>query len=144
MALQAALFLILLSAVSVCDIKNRKIPDRLQAAIAVLSLLCFSPWKLAGMLTALPYLLVALTYPEADGIGGGDIKLMAATGMVLGPQAGLAASVMGLAGFIVYGLACSVVRKMKGQKGKKAYPAGPFLAAGAAIAYFLEMGGRSI
>ena len=60
MALQAVLFFFLLAVVSVCDIKNREIPDSLQAAIALLSLLHFSPWNLAGALTALPYLLVAL------------------------------------------------------------------------------------
>lgn len=60
MLLQAVLFLFLLVVVSVWDIKNREIPDGLQAAIALLSLLHFSPWNLAGALTALPYLLVAL------------------------------------------------------------------------------------
>ena len=77
MALQAVLFLFLLAAVSVCDIKNREIPDSLQAAIALLSLLHFSLWNLAGAITALPYLLVALAGKGTGGIGGGDIKLAA-------------------------------------------------------------------
>ena len=138
---QAFLFLLLLVAVSACDIKNREIPDKLQAAIALLSLLHFSPWNLAGAFVALPYLLVALAGNGTGGIGGGDIKLAAAMGIVLGLPSGVAASVMGLSAFIVYGLICSCVRRLMGKKGRTAYPAGPFLAAGAAIAYFMEIGG---
>lgn len=141
---QAVLFLFLLAVVSACDIRRREIPDSLQAAIALLSLLRFSPWNLAGILTALPYLLVALSGSGTGGIGGGDIKLAAALGLVLGLPAGVAASVMGLSAFIIYGLIRSCAGRRKGKKGKAAYPAGPFLAAGAAIAYFMEIGGRTI
>lgn len=141
---QAFLFLLLLIAVSACDIKNREIPDSLQAAIALLSLLHFSPWNLAGAFTALPYLLVALAGNGTGGIGGGDIKLAASMGIVLGLPSGVAASAMGLSAFIVYGLICSCVRRLTGRKGRTAHPAGPFLAAGAAIAYFMEIGGWTI
>lgn len=141
---QAFLFLLLLIAVSACDIKNREIPDSLQAAIALLSLLHFSPWNLAGAFTALPYLIVALAGNGTGGIGGGDIKLAASMGIVLGLPSSVAASVMGLSAFIVYGLICSCVRRLMGRKGRTAYPAGPFLAAGAAIAYFMEIGGWTI
>lgn len=141
---QAFLFLLLLIAVSACDIKNREIPDSLQAAIALLSLLHFSPWNLAGAFTALPYLLVALAGNGTGGIGGGDIKLAAAMGIVLGLPSGVAASAMGLSAFIVYGIICSCVRRLTGRKGRTAHPAGPFLAAGAAIAYFMEIGGWTI
>lgn len=138
---QAVLFLFLLAAVSVCDIKSREIPDRLQAAIALLCFLQFSPQNLAGVLAALPYLLAALAGPDTGGIGGGDIKLAAAIGLVLGLPASLAASVMGLAGFTVFGLVCSVIKRLKGRKERVAYPVGPFLASGAALAYFLKIGG---
>ena len=143
-AAQALLFLFLLIAVSACDIRIREIPDSLQAAMALLSLLRFSPWNLAGVLTALPYLLVALAGKKAGGIGGGDIKLAAALGIVLGLPAGVAASVMGLSAFIVYGLICSCTGRLTGRAGRAAYPAGPFLAAGAAAAYFMEIGGWTI
>lgn len=62
-------------------------------------------------------------------------------GTVLGLPAGLTASVLGLSAFIVYGFICSCIRRLKGRKGRAAHPAGPFLAAGAAIAYFMEIGG---
>ena len=54
--IQAALFFFLLSAVTVCDIRTREIPDCLQFGIAALSLLCFSPENLAGILGVVPYL----------------------------------------------------------------------------------------
>ena len=141
MALQAVLLFSLLVIVSVWDIKKREIPDSLQTAIALLSLLHFSLWNLAGAFTALPYLLVALAGNGTGGIGGGDIKLAASIGIVLGLPASLAASVMGLSAFTVYGLICSCAGRLMGRKGRTAYPAGPFLAAGAAIAYFMEIGG---
>lgn len=140
-AVQAVLFLVLLFAVSVWDIKHREIPDRLQAAVAMTAFLDFSPADPAGLLTALPYLLAALAVPETEGIGGGDIKLAAAAGIVLGLPAGLAASAIGLSGFIVYGLACSAMKRSRGNAWKAAYPVGPFLAAGSAAAYFLKMKG---
>lgn len=140
-ALQAVLFSLLLVMVSACDIKSREIPDGLQAAIALLSLLNFSLWNLAGVLTALPYIAVALAGDRPGGIGGGDIKLAAAMGIMLGLPAGLTASVMGLSAFIIYGLICSCIGRLMGRKGKTAYPAGPFLAAGAAAAYFMRIGG---
>ena len=126
---QACLFLLLLSAVSACDIKNREIPDSLQAAIALLSLLHFAPWNLAGALTALPYLLVALAGNGPGGIGGGDIKLAASMGIVLGLPASLAASIMGLSAFTVYGLISSCADAGKdtqwaGKAGRRAFMEG--------------------
>lgn len=138
---QAALFLLLLLAVSVCDIRSREIPDRLQLAIAALSFLCFTPGNLMGILGALPYLTVALFFGGANGIGGGDIKLAAAAGAVLGLAASLTASVLGLSAFTVYGVVCSWIRRLHGQTGKTAFPVGPFLAAGSAAAYFMKIGG---
>lgn len=57
---QAGLFLLLLLAVSFCDIRSREIPDSLQVAIAASTFLCFSPGNLLGILGALPYLVIAL------------------------------------------------------------------------------------
>lgn len=138
---QAGLFLLLLLAVSICDIRSREIPDSLQLAIAALTLLCFLPGNLLGILNALPYLAVALFFGGVHGIGGGDIKLAAAIGVVLGLSASLTASILGLATFTVYGVICSCIRRLHGQKGKNAFPVGPFLAAGSAAAYFMKIGG---
>lgn len=141
LAVQAGLFFLLLLAVSICDIRSREIPDSLQLAIAALTFLCFLPGNLLGILGALPYLVVALFFGGTHSIGGGDIKLAAATGVVLGLAASLTASILGLAVFTVYGVICSCVRRLHGQKGKTAFPVGPFLAAGSAAAYFMKIGG---
>ena len=137
--IQAVLFLLLLLAVSVCDIRTREIPDSLQLGIAGLSLLCFSPENLAGILGAVPYLMTALFFD--NGIGGGDVKLAAATGLVLGLPASLAASLLGLTGFILYAGVCSGIKRLLGKEGKEGYPVGPFLSAGAIAAYLLKNGG---
>lgn len=139
--IQAGFFFLLLSAVSFSDIRHREIPDCFQLAIAALSLLCFSPANLAGILGAAPYLGAALLFDRSDGIGGGDVKLAAATGVVLGLPASLMASLLGLSGFVLYAGVCSGIKLFLGKKGKEGYPAGPFLSAGAAIAFLLKNGG---
>lgn len=138
---QAGLFLLLLFAVSICDLKWRVIPDSLQLAIAALTFLCFIPGNLLGVLGALPYLVIALFFGRMDGMGGGDIKLAAATGMVLGLSASLTASMLGLAGFVLYSTIYTKLRQLHGQKRKIPFPVGPFLAAGSAAAYFMKIGG---
>lgn len=74
-------------------------------------------------------------------MGGGDIKLAAATGLVLGLAASLTASILGLGSMcLVCGL-ITVKRRLHGKKEKIPFPVGPFLAAGAAAAYFMKIGG---
>lgn len=138
---QAGLFLLLLFAVSVCDLKRRIIPDILQLAIAALTLLCFSPGNLLGILGAFPYLVIALFFGGMDGMGGGDIKLAAATGVVLGLPASLTASILGLGCFVLYSTIYTRLKRLHGQKGKIPFPVGPFLSLGAACAYFMKIGG---
>lgn len=142
LSIQAVLFLILLIAVSVRDISKRMIPDGLQIGIAALSLLQFQPWNLLGILSAVPYLAVALCCRDVRGIGGGDVKLAGALGMVLGLSAGLAASVIGLCGFVLFGMGLQAYRRyqMKENKKQVPLPLGPFLAVGAAVLYFMKIG----
>ena len=139
--LQGILFLILLFAVSVCDIQYRKIPDVLQAGIAVLAFLDFSPGHLAGILCMVPYLAVALCCGRDDGIGGGDVKLAGSTGLVLGLPASLTASVIGLLGFILFGTTILLWKRIHGTGACSSFPVGPFLAMGCICAYFMKMGG---
>ena len=80
--LQAVLFFCLLLAASVWDLRKRIIPDSLCLLIALTGLINFSPVRLWGVLAALPLLIAALIRPEC--MGGGDIKLTAAAGFVLG------------------------------------------------------------
>lgn len=139
--IQAVLFPILLIAVSVWDISKRTIPDGLQVGIAALSLLQFQPQNLLGILTAVPYLAVALCCQNRKGIGGGDVKLAGALGLVLGLSGGLFASVIGLAGFIIYGMGLQMYQRYQKNEKQTPLPVGPFLAVGAAAIYFMKFGG---
>ena len=76
----AVLFFCLLLAASVWDLRKRIIPDSICLMIALTGLMDFSPVRLLGVLAALPLLIATLYKPE--GIGGGDIKLTAAAGMM--------------------------------------------------------------
>ena len=138
---QAFLFFSLLLAVSVWDIRHRIIPDGLQVGIASLALLDFSVGNISGILCILPYLVIGIIPGKSDGIGGGDIKLAGSTGLVLGLPAGLAASLVGLTTFIVYGSGSYILKRFHGYKAKVPLPLGPFLAAGCICAYYFKMKG---
>lgn len=138
---QTGLFLCLLLEASIFDLRFRRIPDRLQVAIAALTFLCFSPVNLLGLLGALPYLVIALFFEGMEGMGGGDIKLAAATGVVLGLPASLTASMIGLVFFVLYGGSYTMMKRFHGQKKRIAFPVGPFLSLGAVCAYFMKTGG---
>ena len=142
--IQAVLFLILLIAVSVWDISKRTIPDGLQVGIAALSLLQFQPQHLWGILTAVPYLATALCCQNGNGIGGGDVKLAGSLGLVLGLSGGLFASVIGLTGFVLFGMGFQMYRRYRKKQEQAPLPVGPFLAVAAAVIYFMNIGGMNL
>lgn len=140
-ALQAVFFLALLLTVSVIDLRTRTIPDTLNVLIALTSFFVFEPWNLIGIFTALPFLLAAVF---CGGMGGGDIKLMAACGVVLGLPYGLLAEMLGL--FVMFGFYAtySCIQKIRKAEIMKSFPLAPFLSIGCTIAYFIKLGGLSI
>lgn len=142
--IQAVLFLSLLIAVSVWDISKRTIPDGLQVGIAALSLLQFQPQHLWGILTAVPYLATALCCQNGNGIGGGDVKLAGSLGLVLGLSGGLFASVIGLTGFVLFGMGFQMYRRYRKKQEQAPLPVGPFLAVAAAVIYFMNIGGMNL
>jgi leader peptidase (prepilin peptidase)/N-methyltransferase len=78
-----------------------------------------------------PLALLALFYPK--GMGMGDAKLAAFTGVILGWRSELVGFFLG----ILIGAVISIVLMVAGKKGRKSrIPFGPFLAAGALIALF--------
>lgn len=133
-AVQAVFFVILLCVVSVFDLRRRIIPDTLNFAIAASALLCFSLTQLWGILIALPFLLVAVL---CGGMGGGDIKLMAACGLVLGLPKGMLAAATGLSLLLLYAAIYRIVCRVRGWEAVKAFPLAPFLSAGCLLAYFI-------
>lgn len=86
------LFLFLLLAASFVDLKRREIPDWVSGSIAALSLMHVRPECLLGLIPALFFLAAAVR----GGIGGGDVKLAAACGLVLGLPGALMGTILGL------------------------------------------------
>lgn len=132
--LQGGFFTVLLAAVSMWDIRKRIIPDTLCLCIALTGLLSFEPMKLLGLLAAVPFFIAAFLF---GGMGGGDIKLMAAAGLVLGLQKSTAAIILGLTAMLLFHTFCYIFQKLRGRDAPKAYPLAPFLSLGCLAAYFL-------
>lgn len=127
------LFFSLLMAVWLYDWRHGIIPDRM---LAVLLLLCpiyitFQPvtysWQeyLLGIAAvSLPMFLLAYFF---GGFGGGDIKLMAVCGLMLGTRCILLAAVTAILAGAAYAAFLLITKRAEG---KSAIPFGPFLSGG--------------
>jgi len=140
---QAVLFSCLLMAASVWDLRKRIIPNSICLLIALAGLIDFSPVKLLGILAALPLLIAALL--KEGGIGGGDIKLTATAGIVLGFGGCVAGLTLGLTASLVcyfWAQAIRKLRKLEPQKAAQAsLPMAPFLSLGFLAVTILNIGG---
>lgn len=140
---QAVLFLCLLLAASVWDLRKRIIPDGICLLIALTGLIDFSPVRLWGVLAALPLLIAALCKPE--GIGGGDIKLTAAAGIVMGFWGCVVGLILGLTAslfFYFWTQAIRRLRKLEPLKTSQAsLPMALFLSLGLLAVTILKIGG---
>ncbi len=133
---QAVLFFSLLGIAAYRDIKKREIPGILCVVMALISLLDFKAVNVLGILAALPFFIAAMVSPS--GIGGGDIKLTATVGIVLGFWKTMMGVTIGLAAVVViHGIRVSLFRKKKKETEPKAYPLAPFLLFGFVCVYFL-------
>ena len=143
---QAVLLFILLLAASVWDARKRIIPDELNILILCTGLLTFTPDKLAGLLLGLPLFIAALL--KEGGMGGGDIKLTAATGFVIGLPLGMAGLIIGLSAVLLYHLIIQRIRKLEHinapAAGESLLPLVPFLSAGFIASYLLNFGGLTL
>ena len=70
-------------------------------------------------------------------MGGGDIKLMAACGLVLGLPKGLLTAMTGLSLLLIYVGIYRIVCRVQRREAKKAFPLAPFLSTGCLLAYFI-------
>lgn len=129
--IRIALFLTLLFLAAVSDMRKRIIPDWMSLMIAGASLLPPEPVYVTGMFVALPLLIAGMV---SGGIGGGDIKLTGACGLVLGFERTLIGLIMALCLLVLFHAAGQCIRKMrkvKWEAGKgQAYPLVPFLLLG--------------
>ena len=125
------LFATLLIGASYCDIRSREVPDIYSVFIIVTALFLPDVERWWGILCGCPFLLAALT---VGGIGGADIKIMGAAGMVLGLRQGISAMIIGLLGMLAYHLGRKILSDSK-EKVEQSYPLIPFLTAGMMLAH---------
>jgi leader peptidase (prepilin peptidase)/N-methyltransferase len=122
---------------SVRDIRTREVGDYVHVIIAIIALLGVACVNLPAMMlgavvSALPLFIAALV--KTGSIGGADIKLMAASGLLLGAERGAIALVIGL----FLGIVCTFIyRKLQKADFTTPFPLVPYLAIGCVVAYFL-------
>ncbi|MBU5445240.1 A24 family peptidase [Paenibacillus sp. MSJ-34] len=133
---KGVLFACLLVWASISDIRKREIPDVLPAGIFFIGLIHVSllPALLGLFATGLPFFTAAIL--TRGKIGGGDIKLMAACGFVLGVSGGILQTILGLSLALIGWLFQSVTTGFKLCR-NTAMPLAPFLAVGGIIAFWI-------
>jgi leader peptidase (prepilin peptidase)/N-methyltransferase len=135
----AVLLVAVLVPATVVDLRERRIPNALTAsgaAAAVVLGLALDPAGQLGRSTAAAaavLFLLAVRFPRPSGLGLGDVKLAGVLGLSLGPVVAVALAVAFAAGSVV-----AVAIGLHG--GRRALrtttvPFGPYLAAGAAVAF---------
>jgi prepilin signal peptidase PulO-like enzyme (type II secretory pathway) len=139
--LVAAIFVATLAAVSVTDLEQRRIPNRIvlpATALVLVAQLALRPgraveWVVAAVGAAAFLLLPSLVAP--GGMGMGDVKLALLLGAALGRDV-MPALVFALAFVFVAAVVVLVRRGRAG--GRTMLPFGPFLALGGVLALFLS------
>lgn len=131
------IYLGILSAIALTDWKTRRIPNRFHWMILLLA--AAGLWtqpafmisdRLAGsVIVSVPMLLISLI--AHGSFGGGDIKLMAVSGLFLGTKATICAMVLAVLSGGFYSV---VMLKCGKYKKKDQFAFGPFLAFGLAVA----------
>lgn len=139
--LQTVLFVSLLMTASVFDVKKRIIPDTVCIGVVLTGLMCFEPSRLLGCFSALPFLIAALMNGN---IGGGDVKLTAAAGVVLGIGGGIVAMIIGLTAMLLFYAAYAITQRLRKRERQRAFPLAPFLSIGFITAYLINTGGITL
>jgi leader peptidase (prepilin peptidase)/N-methyltransferase len=138
-AVVGAFFAAVLVVLSVVDLEERRIPNRIvlpATAVVLAAQVGFFPeraleWVVASLAAALFLLLPLLVYP--GGMGMGDVKMA----LLLGAALGQAVVVALLVGTLVPGVLAAILLASRGAAARKtALPYGPFLALGGLVALF--------
>jgi leader peptidase (prepilin peptidase)/N-methyltransferase len=136
----------LMVAISVIDVRHRRIPNRLVYPAVVIAAAVIIVGDLAGgglnaldagiglIAYGLGLMVIALISPK--GMGMGDVKLAGLIGLVLG-SIGLDLVAVAAGMGILLGGVGAIVALLAGEGRKSAIPFGPYLAAGAVIAVFV-------
>ena len=124
-ALRSILLCQILIMAGTCDAATYEIPDFLHLLIVMVGLVEFQtlPAFLGFVLVPLPFLIAAV---KTDKIGGGDVKLMAASGFALGVTGGV--------WMMVWGLFMGLLWNAAFRRETPSIPLAPFLAFGCFMA----------
>ncbi len=137
--MQGSLLTALLIAVAISDDKTRAIPPKFCVGIALLTLLDFRWENLLGLCIALIVYICAV-WICPDRFGGGDIKLITGTSLILGFYGTAYGIIIAFTLEIIKFLIMS--RKITKQEvSQTGLPLAPFLAVGFLITYFMKIGG---
>ena len=136
--IKGGLFVLLLILAGLCDMRKREIPDAISVLILITGFLAIKPLDafLGLLVTGMPYFLAAILIQKDNGfsMGGGDIKLMAACGFVLGVQLGVLQSIVSLIITLLVGLSIRL-----SSSNNKIYsielPLAPFFCVGGIFSY---------
>lgn len=138
-AILAFAFCGVLLCTALIDIETLEIPDRIHVIILVLAVLstvhsaeaAVTNRLLGAVIVSVPMLLIALLV--SGGFGGGDIKLMAASGLLLGTKEIVVAAFVSILTGSIYS-AYLLITKQAQRETQFAF--GPFLCTGLAFAVF--------
>ena len=130
MIIKGFLFSQVLIFTSFHDVKTKKIPDIVHILIVLIAFIEIKPlFSILGLIIVpLPFLITAVV---KNGIGGGDIKLMAACGFMLGIYGGFLAGFSGL-------LIAVIINFIKGNNKNISFALAPYLGFGAFISYLIS------
>lgn len=124
------LFLITLLVASYFDVQSRMIPDWIHIILIIIGLMNFDVTKsvIGLLISPLPFLIMALI--NTGSIGGGDIKLIGASGFVLGYGNTTTASIISIVVAVCfYSMYYLSYQKVK----SRAFPFAPFFQVGCMI-----------
>jgi leader peptidase (prepilin peptidase)/N-methyltransferase len=142
-ALTVFLVFSILAIIAIIDMDTRYIPSELNLILAVLGIV--SIWTLPGTafierligIFSVPVLLILVTRIVPGGFGGGDIRMAAASGILLGWKGNVSAFIIALLLGCIYSIYLLVIKK-KGKKDSFAF--GPFFSVGIAVSLYADIG----
>lgn len=138
---QAVLFFCLMVCAACIDIRKREIPPPIWISVALVSVLDFKPVQILGILAALPLLIIA-TWVAPNRLGGGDIKFVAAAGLVLGLQMTDYGLIIGFTLQVLIFMFYALLKRMRKQEAMNlSMPLAPCLAVGFLVIYLMKLGG---
>jgi leader peptidase (prepilin peptidase)/N-methyltransferase len=137
MIVKGVFFVLLLTAAGYTDAKTREIPDEFCGLIFLLSLILPEPSQslIGTFFVSVPLWILGTLIPGS--VGGGDIKLLAACGAVLGPAGIVAGTIFSFAMFLIY----MPIRFLPFRKREKKVAMAPWFGIGCFLAYLIKMNG---